>query len=218
MILVDRVSKHYSIKLQRKTVLDRVSIAFDTKRSYGLLGKNGAGKSTFLRLIAGTEAPNSGQIRRFVQTSWPLGFAGGFHPLMTGRENTRFVARAYGADIQSVVDFVEDFSELGRDLDAPVGTYSSGMTSRLAFAVSMAIEFDFYLVDEITAVGDSRFQMRCKEAFAARRERAGMIMVSHSVATIRDYCDTGMILMKGKLYIYDDLNEAIEVYKKTIES
>lgn len=217
MIVVDRVSKYYRANWQRKLVLDKVSISFDTKRSYGLLGKNGAGKSTFLRLIAGTEAPNSGRIHRYVQTSWPLGFAGGFHPLMTGRENIRFLARAYGADVRSVVDFVDDFSELGRDLDVPVKTYSSGMMSRLAFAASMAIEFDFYLVDEITAVGDSRFQLRCREAFAKRRETSGMIMVSHSVGTIRDYCDTGMVLMKGKLHIYDDLNEAIEVYKKTLE-
>ncbi len=217
MIIVDRVSKFYHTKGQRKVVLDKVSIAFDAKRSYGLLGKNGAGKSTFLRLVAGTEAPNQGRIYRHVQTSWPLGFAGGFHPLMTGRENVRFLARAYGVDARGVVDFVDDFSELGRDLDVPVKTYSSGMMSRLAFAASMAIEFDFYLVDEITAVGDSRFQLRCHEAFAKRRETAGMIMVSHSVSTIRDYCDTGMVLMKGKLQIYDDLSEAIEVYKKSLE-
>jgi capsular polysaccharide transport system ATP-binding protein len=217
MIVVDRVTKYYKANWQRKTVLDKVSISFDTKRSYGLLGKNGAGKSTFLRLIAGTEAPNQGRIHRYVQPSWPLGFAGGFHPLMTGRENIRFLARAYGADTRSVVEFVDDFSELGRDLDVAVKTYSSGMMSRLAFAVSMAIEFDFYLVDEITAVGDSRFQLRCREAFAKRREISGMIMVSHSVGTIRDYCDTGMLLMKGKLHVYDDLDEAIEVYKKTLE-
>lgn len=216
MIVVDRVSKYYRTNWQRKVVLDRVSIAFDTKRSYGLLGKNGAGKSTFLRLVGGTEMPSRGKIQRYVQISWPLSFAGGFHPLMTGRENTRFLARAYGADVRSVLEFVEDFSELGRDLNAPVNTYSSGMTSRLAFAVSMAIEFEFYLVDEITAVGDSRFQLRCKEEFAKRRETAGMLMVSHSVATIKDYCDTGMIIMNGKIKIYDDLNEAIEVYKKLI--
>jgi capsular polysaccharide transport system ATP-binding protein len=217
MIVVDRVSKHYRVNWQRKTVLDKVSVAFDTRRSYGLLGRNGAGKSTFLRLIAGTEAPNRGRIHRYVQTSWPLGFSGGFHPLMTGRENIRFLARAYGADVRSVVDFVDDFSELGRDLDVPVKTYSSGMMSRLAFAASMAIEFDFYLVDEITAVGDSRFQLRCREAFAKRRAVSGMIMVSHSVGTIRDYCDTGMVLLKGKLHVYDDLSEAIEVYKKSLE-
>ena len=216
MIVVDRVTKYYRTNWQRKTVLDKVSIAFDTRRSYGLLGKNGAGKSTFLRLISGNEAPNRGRIHRYAQVSWPLGFAGGFHPLMTGRENILFLARAYGADPRSVVEVVDDFSELGRDLDVPVKTYSSGMMSRLAFAASMAIEFDFYLVDEITAVGDSRFQLRCQEAFAQRRERSGMIMVSHSVATIRDYCDTGMLLVKGKLQVYDDLNEAIETYKKMV--
>lgn len=214
MIVVDRVTKHYMVRWRRKLVLDRISIAFETNRSYGILGKNGAGKSTFLRLVAGTEAPNRGRIHRYVQTSWPLGFSGGFHPKMTGNENIRFLARAYGADLGYVVDFVEDFSELGRDLDVPVGTYSSGMRARLAFAASMAIDFDFYLVDEITAVGDKRFQRRCREAFAERRERSGMIMVSHSIAVMKDYCDTGMILSGGRLHIYDDLEEAIDVYTR----
>jgi capsular polysaccharide transport system ATP-binding protein len=217
MIVVDRVTKRYRASWRSKLVLDRVSAVFDPRRSYGLLGRNGAGKSTFLRLIAGIEAPNRGRIRRYVQTSWPLGFAGGFHPLMTGRENLRFLARAYGADVASAVEFVEDFSELGRELDVPFKTYSSGMKARLAFAVSMAIDFDFYLVDEITAVGDSRFQARCREAFAKKRERAGMLMVSHSIGTIREYCDTGLVLLNGKLQIFPDLDEAIEVYRKANE-
>jgi hypothetical protein len=139
-----------------------VSTVFDTSRSYGLLGVNGAGKTTTLRLIAGTELPNSGTVRRSVRVSWPLGFAGGFHPLMSGRENVHFVARVYGADVRRVTNFVEDFAELGEYIDLPFKTYSSGMMARLAFGLSMAIEFDVYLVDEITAVGDARFQNRCQ--------------------------------------------------------
>ena len=214
MIVIDHVTKYYDVNFRRKLVLDDVSITFNPKRSYGLLGQNGAGKSTFLRIIAGAEAANRGRIWRNVRVSWPLGFSGGFHGQMTGRENVIFLARVYGANIRQTLDFVHDFAELGRDIDAPVRTYSSGMAARLAFAVSMAVEFDFYLVDETTAVGDSRFQLRCAAAFAERRARAGIIMVSHSVGTIKDYCDTGIILSNGKLEVFDDLNEAIERYRK----
>ncbi|MBS7544281.1 ABC transporter ATP-binding protein [Ancylobacter oerskovii] len=214
MVIIDHVTKYYMVNFRKKVVLDDVSVAFNPNRSYGLLGQNGAGKSTFLRLVAGAEEPNKGRIWRNTRISWPLGFSGSFHPKMTGRENAIFLARVYGADLKKTLDFVYDFAELGPDIDAPVGTYSSGMSSRLAFAISMAVEFDVYLVDETTAVGDSRFQQRCAAAFAERRARSGMIMVSHSVATIKEYCDTGMILANGKLLMFDDLNEAIERYRQ----
>lgn len=149
-----------------------------------------------------------------MRVSWPLGFSGGFHPHMTGRENVHFVARVYGADIRKVVDFVEDFSEIGEYMDVPVKTYSSGMMARIAFALSMAIEFDVYLVDEITAVGDARFQVRCQEAFAARRQNAGLIMVSHSMGTIKDYCDYGVVLVDGQLIVFDSADRAIEMYNR----
>src|ERR1700722_19750732 len=165
MIQLNKVFKFYRTEGHTKIVLDHVSAVFDTTRSCGLLGVNGAGKSTTLRLIAGTELPNSGTVRRTVRVSWPVAFSGGFHPLMTGRANVRFVARVYGADIRRVTDFVEDFAELGDYMDIPIKTYSSGMAARLAFGLSMAIEFDVYLVDEITAVGDARFADRCKTAF-----------------------------------------------------
>lgn len=218
MIVIDRLTKTYWTHFRRKVVLSNVSVNLDPKASYGLLGQNGAGKSTFLKLIAGTEAPTSGRIYRSVRLSWPLGFAGGFHPHMTGRENIRFLARVYDADMAEVTEFVEDFSELGRDLDMPVKTYSSGMTSRLAFAVSMAIEFDFYLVDEITAVGDARFQLKCARAFAERRARAGLIMASHSTGTIKEYCSAGMVLQKGRLMVFEDINDAIEVHRQQMEA
>ncbi|GAB4064592.1 ABC transporter ATP-binding protein [Ancylobacter sonchi] len=217
MVIVDHVTKYYTVNFRKKVVLDDVSVVFNPRRSYGLLGQNGAGKSTFLRLIAGSEEPNKGRIWRNSRVSWQLGFTGGFHAKMTGRENVMFLARVYGVDLKKTLDFVYDFAELGPDIDAPVGTYSSGMSARLAFAMSMAVDFDFYLVDESTAVGDSRFQQRCAAAFAERRSRAGLIMVSHSVSTIKDYCDTGMILSNGKLLMFDDLNEAIERYRQMMQ-
>lgn len=214
MIQLNNVFKFYRTERHTKVILDHVSMVFDTSRSYGLMGVNGAGKSTTLRVLAGTELPNSGTVRRTARVSWPLGFSGGFHPGVTGRENIKFVARVYGADVRKVTAFVEDFSELGDYLDAPVKTYSSGMMARLGFAMSMAIEFDVYLIDEVTAVGDMRFQKRCHEAFEERRKRSGLIMVSHSMSTISDYCDCGGVLVEGRLLMFDTAAKAIETYNR----
>ena len=192
--MVDFIDVHkvYRSRGHTKVVLDHITTTFERGHSYGILGVNGAGKSTTIRLLSGTEAPNGGRIRRHVRFSWPLGFGTGFQPLMTGRNNVTFVARAYGQDVRTVLDFVEDFSELGDYLDAPVRTYSSGMNARLAFALSMAIEFECYLIDELTAVGDARFAARCQAAFKERRARADVIMVSHMVGhhqgLLRPWC------------------------------
>jgi capsular polysaccharide transport system ATP-binding protein len=214
VIQLQEVFKFYKTEGHLKIVLDHVSTVFQSGRSYGLLGVNGAGKSTTLRMIAGSELPNSGKVRRSVRVSWPLGFAGGFHPLMTGRENVKFVARIYGADVRKVLLFVEDFSELGDYMDVPVKTYSSGMTARLAFGLSMAIEFDCYLIDEITSVGDTRFQARCKKAFDIRRRNADLIVVSHSMATIKDYCESGAVIVDGQLMMFESVDKAIEMYNR----
>lgn len=214
MIQLTNVLKHYKVENHRKVILDHVSTVFDTSYSYGLLGVNGAGKSTTLRLISGTELPNAGKIRRTVRISWPIGFSGGFHPAMSGRENVHFVARVYGADVRKANRFVEEFSELGEYFDSPIKTYSSGMTARLGFAMSMAIDFDVYLIDEVTAVGDARFQERCREAFEQRRKSAGLIVVSHSMRTIAEYCDRGGVLADGRLTMYDKVSDAITMYNR----
>jgi len=206
------VSKYFKTQHHRKTILDRVSVEFLPGYSYGILGVNGAGKSTTMRMIAGTILPNSGRIWKDLRVSWPLGFSAGFHPAMTGRENLNFVARAYGEDVRRVADFVEDFAELGDYINAPVRTYSSGMSARLAFGLSMAIEFDCYLVDEITAVGDARFQKKCRVAFEKRRKNADILMISHGMETIKSYCDKGILLIDGRLAVFDKVDEAIEAY------
>ncbi|MGH6840802.1 MAG: ABC transporter ATP-binding protein [Methylocella sp.] len=216
MIRLSRVSKIYRTENHRKVVLDDVTYLFDQRHTYGIFGSNGAGKSTLLRLIGGAELPNSGQICRDVRISWPLGFGGGFHPVMTGRENIKFVSRVYGANLRRVIDYVEYFSELGSYLEMPVSTYSSGMQSRLAFGLSMAIDFDCYLVDEITAVGDARFALRCKQAFDEKRGRSSMIMVSHNIGTIKEYCDRGLVLYRGKLVAFSEIDDAIEFYRKNL--
>jgi capsular polysaccharide transport system ATP-binding protein len=214
MITLFNVSKHYRVAGHRRTVLRDVHGHFETGTSYGILGINGAGKSTLMRLIAGTEQPNTGRIRRSVRVSWPLGFAGGFHPQMTGRENLKFVARAYGEDVRRVMDFVEDFAELGDFIDAPIRTYSSGMGARLAFGLSMAIEFDCYLIDELTAVGDARFSAKCADVFSKRRANCDIIMISHSMETLKEYCTKGAVVADGNLMFFDDIDHAVELYRR----
>jgi capsular polysaccharide transport system ATP-binding protein len=214
VIRFDNVTKIYRTDGHRRTILDRVSFTLKPGTSYGILGINGAGKSTSLRLLAGTEMPTKGRVVRTTRVSWPLGFGGGFHPAMTGRDNIIFVARIYGEDPRKVLEFVEDFSELGSYLDVPIRTYSSGMGSRLAFGMSMAIPFDCYLIDEVTAVGDARFQKRCEEAFAARRENADVIMVSHGMDTLRTWCQQGIVIINGRAIVYESIDDAIEVYRR----
>lgn len=214
MIQLQNVYKSYKTERHRKVVLDNVSTLFEAGYSYGLLGVNGAGKSTTLRIIAGTELPNSGRIRRKVRVSWPLGFAGVFHPMMTGRENVAFVARAYGQDPRRIARFVDDFAEIGDYMNAAVKTYSSGMMARLAFGLSMAIEFDCYLIDEVTAVGDSRFQARCEEVFRRRRESTDLIVVSHAISTVQTYCTRGAVLVDGRLMMFTNVDDAIATYNR----
>lgn len=214
MIRLDNVFKFYRTPGHLKVVLDHISMDFMGGRSYGVLGVNGAGKSTMMRLLAGTELPNSGRVTRSARISWPIGFSGGLHPRMTGRENVQFVARVYGADQRRTIDFVEDFAEIGAYINAPISTYSSGMLARLAFGLSMAIDFECYLIDEVTAVGDARFAARCKAEFDKRKKRSDIIMISHSIPTIQEYCDRGVVLAGGRLFEFRSVNDAIELYKK----
>ena len=214
MIEFRGVTKNYRVNGIDKSILDNVNLALPIGRNIGILGHNGAGKSTLMRLIAGAELPTEGRIHRHVETSWPLGFSGGFNGNMTGMENIRFVGRMYGQNIQEMIDFVEDFSELGPSLHAPIQTYSSGMKARLAFGVSMAVNFGCYLIDEITAVGDKRFKEKCAEVFAHKLTTSKIIMVSHSARTLEKFCDAGCILHKGQLTYYDDLNDAMIIHEQ----
>lgn len=214
MITLDNVTKYYKTAAHRRYILRNQSMHFASGRSYGLLGVNGAGKSTTMRLIAGAELPNSGRIRREVRVSWPLGFANGLNPMLSGKENLKFVARAYGEDFHRVLRFVAEFAEIGSYLNEPLKTYSSGMGARFAFGLSMAIEFDCYLVDEITAVGDSNFQRRCKEAFRARRQKSDVIIISHDMETIKDYCDVALVLIDGNMVQFDNVEDGIATYMR----
>jgi capsular polysaccharide transport system ATP-binding protein len=213
MIELRNLCKRYRTNRGVRVVLDQVNAVFPPGRNMGVLGRNGAGKSTLLRLLGGAELPTSGQVVRRATVSWPIGFSGGFHGSLSGRENLRFICRIYAADIRRVMAFVEEFSELGEYMDMPVRTYSSGMRAKLAFGLSMAIDFDYYLIDEATSVGDASFQSKSREEFERRKDRSTLIVVSHNPGTIREHCDRVAVLENGKLTLFDDIEEAIARYE-----
>lgn len=218
MIALRDVSKSYAVGARRKVIMRDVTLTLNRGRSVGLLGRNGAGKSTALAMIGGRVAPDRGTIERRCSVSWPLGFGGGFQGSLTGAQNTRFIARIYGVDTDDLLESVAEFSELGDFLHMPVSTYSSGMRARLAFGVSMGIDFDVYLVDEITAVGDAAFRKKCEAAFRARITRADIVMVSHSPGQIRAYCQAGVVMEGGRLTYYDDVEEAIAAHEANMRA
>jgi ABC-type polysaccharide/polyol phosphate transport system ATPase subunit len=208
MIVVDRVSKQYRTRSGLKRVLDNVSFTLDKGERLGVLGRNGAGKSTLIRLVSGAERATSGRITRDMSVSWPLAFGGAFQPQLTGVDNVRFISRLYAQDPDRNLAFVEDFAELGQYLREPIMNYSSGMRARLAFAISMIIEFDCFLIDEIAAVGDARFHERCNyELFDKRGDRA-MMIISHDPVYLRDHCNRWALLDSGQLTAFDDFEAA----------
>lgn len=208
MIVADRIAKTYRTRTGPRRVLDDVSFTLSMGERLGVLGRNGAGKSTLIRLVGGAEQPSSGRITRGMSVSWPLAFGGAFQPQLTGVDNVRFISRLYAQDPDSNLAFVEDFAELGLYLREPVRSYSSGMRARLAFAISMIIEFDCFLIDEIAAVGDARFHERCNyELFDRRGERA-MMIISHDPGYLRDHCNRWAVLDAGRLTAFDDFDAA----------
>jgi capsular polysaccharide transport system ATP-binding protein len=212
MLSVEHVSKVYWTRSGRNRVLRDVSFQLERSCNLGILGRNGAGKSTLIRLIAGAERPTSGLIRRGMSISWPLAFGGAFQSHLTGLDNLRFVCRIYGVDYKPLVPFVEEFTELGRYFREPVMHYSHGMTTRLAFALSMAIEFDCFLIDEAMVVGDVRFHERCHyELFNKRKDRS-FILVTHDANSIKMYCKSACVLHEGRLLPFPTVEEAYDFY------
>lgn len=209
MIVLHNLTKVYRRVGKETVVADRISAVFPTGQSVALLGRNGAGKSSLLRMIAGTMLPTSGKVMSDGTVSWPVGFAGSFHPELTGAQNVRFVARIYGVDTDQLVDYVADFSELGPNYHKPFGTYSSGMRSRLAMGASMGIDFDTYLVDEVSSVGDASFRAKSKTVFLDRMQNSSSVVVSHSMPFIRETCTMGAVLEHGELRVFHDLETAI---------
>ncbi|SHN72038.1 ABC transporter ATP-binding protein [Desulfovibrio litoralis] len=214
MIKLANIYKSYKTKHGRKIILDDVSYDFKPGINTGILGPNGTGKSTLIRIIGGSEPPDKGEVIRNARISWPLGFAGGFNSKLSGRENMRFICRLFNKPFEETVAYVEDFSELGEYMDMPVYTYSSGMNAKLTFGLSMAFHFDYYLIDEVTAVGDASFREKCDRIFKERIKTATLIVVSHSMNTIKNFCSKVIILSKGKFIEYDDLDLAAKDYQE----
>lgn len=218
MISLNDVHKFYPVRGGRVEVLKGIELTVRRGERVGILGGNGAGKSTLIRLISGIEQPSTGRIERSMRISWPLAFTGAFQGALTGLDNVRFICRVYGVDYRSVIDFVEDFSQLGRYLREPVKVYSSGMRARLAFAASMMIDFDCYLIDEVVAVGDSRFQTKCQyELFEKRADRA-LIIVSHDAHYLRQHCRRACVLEKGVLNHFDEIETALAYHEQLMSS
>ena len=217
MIAVENVSKIYSTRFGPRTILDSVNFRLERGRNIGVLGQNGAGKSTLIRLISGAEKPTSGHITRGMSVSWPLAFGGAFQTHLTGLDNLKFVCRIHGVDYKPLVPFVEDFTELGIYFREPVMHYSTGMLTRLAFALSMAVEFDCFLIDEAMVVGDARFHERCHiELFQKRKDRA-FILVTHDADVIKLYCERASVLHEGKLYPFDTVDAAYDFYNNRFQ-
>lgn len=216
MIKFDHLTKSFWTRDGPKFVARDINVTFPTGRSVGLLGRNGAGKSTLMQMIGGTVKPDAGTIRIKGSMSWPVGFAGSFHGDLTGQQNTRFIARVYGVDTDELLDFVEDFAELGAHFYLPVRSYSSGMKSRLAFGISIGIPFDTYLVDEVTSVGDAAFRRKSRLVFEERMRGSGAVVVSHAMADMRTLCDAGAVLEDGVLTFYEDVEEAIAQHQENM--
>lgn len=213
MIRFENLSKGFWVNGEYQTVINNLNMTLPTGKSLALLGRNGAGKSTLLQMIAGTIRPDMGRIVSDGTISWPVGFGGSFHRELTGEQNVRFIARIYGVDTDGLLAFVEDFTELGAHFHMPVRSYSSGMRARLVFGASMGIRFDTYLVDEVTAVGDAVFKRKSRAVFQERIKTSSAIMVNHSLWELRSYCDSGVVLEKGQLFYFEDLDEAIATHE-----
>lgn len=216
MISVEHVHKVYPTRTGNRVVLDDISFSLDRGEKLGILGRNGAGKSTLVRLLSGAENPTSGRVMRTMSVSWPLAFGGAFQTALTGLDNVRFISRIYRQDYRRNIDFVADFTELGIYLREPVRSYSQGMRARLAFAISMIIEFDCYLIDEISVVGDARFHERCEVELFQKRADRSMVIISHDTEYIRRHCGSFAVLNEGKMVFYEDFHRAYDAHVKNL--
>jgi len=221
MIVLRNVAKSYlSPRGGRRFVFRGLSFTVPENRNIALIGKNGAGKSTLMRLLCGLDVPDRGKVLTDKRISWPVGLGSGLQGSLTGRENIKFVCRVQGKcrdEMRRLVSYVQTFADIGDYFDLPVKTYSSGMRSRIAFALSLAFEFDYYLVDEALSVGDASFRNKADEAFRERMDKARLILVTHSMGQVRKMCDTVLLLEHGQIVQYDDIEAGIHAYQITGE-
>lgn len=212
MIRLENVNKFYAARRGKSHVLKDVNLTLQKGERIGILGRNGAGKSTLIRTVGGVEQPTTGKIYRDMSISWPLAFSGAFSNALTGFDNLKFICRIYNINPHDKLDEVDDFAELGKYMFEPVATYSAGMRARLGFAISLVVEFDCFLIDEVTAVGDDRFRERCHEELFVKRADRSIFMVSHNASYVREHCQRAAVLVQGKLHDFDNLDEAYSFY------
>lgn len=215
MIVVEDVHKRYKTEHgMGKWVLQGITMTIPSRVNVGLIGSNGTGKSTLLRIIGGVDFPSKGRVERHCRVSWPMG-GGGLEFTLTGRQNAKFVCRVHGhqSDLLDRLAFIEDFAGLGESFDEPVKTYSSGMRSRLQFALSLAFDFDVYISDEVTAAGDAAFRKKAATAFKNLTGHASLIMVSHGENMLKEFCQAGVWISEGKALWFDKIDEALKAYK-----
>lgn len=213
MIELIHITKRYPVRSGWRNILRGVNFKLEPGQKAGILGRNGSGKSTFVRIVAGAESPTTGTVRHGMRVSWPIAFSGGTAGYMTGLDNLKFICRVYGVDYKKALPKVEDFAELGPYMREPVRTYSSGMTARLSFALSMAIEFDCYLIDEVMAVGDKRFQDKCQVELFEKRADRSLILVSHVPGQIKKHCNLFFVMRDGILHRFEDIELATQFYE-----
>lgn len=218
MIVLENVTKIFYSRHVKNVVFRDLNAVFPSRTSVALLGRNGAGKSTLLQVMSGSLIPNAGRVLSDGNISFPIGLASSLHPHMSGSQNTKFIARIYGADTNQLKHFVEEFAELGEKFYLPIKTYSSGMRARLMFGINMGLKFDTYLVDEVSAVGDASFREKSEELFNERMKESGAIFISHSMALVRRMCTAGAVLERGRITYYDDLEEAIDAHHSNIHA
>lgn len=216
MIRIENLSKTYRTKTGPHPVFRDLTLEIPAGTGLAILGRNGAGKTTLINIIGGAENADRGRIICNASISWPVGLAGGFQPSLTARDNVKFVARLYSekSELPRITQYVKDFAEIGEYFDMPVQTYSSGMHSRVSFGLSMAFDFDYYLIDEVTSVGDPQFRAKCDMALEEKREKgAGFIVVSHQMDIVRRFCKVAVVLSPQGARFYEDIEEAIQTYQ-----
>ncbi|MDH0136199.1 ABC transporter ATP-binding protein [Pseudomonas shirazica] len=215
MFELRNVTKSYLTPHGRRYVFRNLSLAIPPGKNIGLIGRNGAGKSTLMRLLGGADVPDSGTIITDRSISWPVGLTGGFQGSMSGRDNIKFVCRIYGATGEAMrekIRYVQEFAEIGDWIDEPIKTYSSGMRSRVAFGLSMAFDFDYYLIDEVMSVGDAQFKRKCNEVFQEKLQKSNVVLVTHTMSEVEKLCDVVLLVRNGEIQVYDDVSEGIKAY------
>ncbi|AMB79944.1 ABC transporter ATP-binding protein [Pseudomonas sp. PAMC 29040] len=215
MFELRNVTKSYLTPKGRRYVFRNLSLSIPPGKNIGLIGRNGAGKSTLMRLLGGADIPDSGSVATDRSISWPVGLTGGFQGSMTGRENIKFVCRVYGAmgdDMRDKIRYVQEFAEIGDWIDEPIKTYSSGMRSRVAFGLSMAFDFDYYLIDEVMSVGDAQFKRKCADVFQEKLQQSKVVLVTHNMNEVKKICDIVLLVRNGEIQVYEDVAEGIKAY------